>query len=264
MSFRRHRLLAARPACCSAHYSCPPRPWGRGWLRTFSTNRPGRLSGRGSGRLSRAARGSRRPGSRTGQFSLTLLTILLAHEMGHYLACVRYGLDASLPYFMPFPSLIGTLGAFIRIRSPIYSRRVLFDVGIAGPLAGFAAGAAGGGHRHCRFQGGPGHRGARRPDLRHAAACSGFWSACSSRRVRRRHLASPRGASRLGRRVRHGLEPAADRAARRRAHPVRVLRRPAPAALEALCRWRWCRWASSTGHGCSGPWFCSSLGCGIR
>jgi membrane-associated protease RseP (regulator of RpoE activity) len=72
------------------------------------------------------------------QFSLTLMTILLAHEMGHYLACSHYGLDASLPYFMPFPSLIGTLGAFIRIRSPIYFRRVLFDVGIAGPLAGFA------------------------------------------------------------------------------------------------------------------------------
>jgi membrane-associated protease RseP (regulator of RpoE activity) len=71
-------------------------------------------------------------------YSATLLLILLAHEMGHYLACRRYALDASLPYFMPFPSLIGTLGAFIRIRSPIYSRRVLFDVGIAGPLAGFA------------------------------------------------------------------------------------------------------------------------------
>lgn len=71
-------------------------------------------------------------------FSLTLLAILMAHEMGHFFACMRYGLDASLPYFMPFPSLIGTLGAFIRIRSPIYSRRVLFDVGIAGPLAGFA------------------------------------------------------------------------------------------------------------------------------
>ncbi|MFB3776562.1 MAG: site-2 protease family protein [Bryobacteraceae bacterium] len=71
-------------------------------------------------------------------FSITLLAILLAHEMGHFTACMRYGLDASLPYFMPFPSIIGTLGAFIRIRSPIYSRRVLFDVGIAGPLAGFA------------------------------------------------------------------------------------------------------------------------------
>ena len=70
-------------------------------------------------------------------FSFTLLTILLAHEFGHYLACVHYGVDASLPYFLPAPTLIGTFGAFIRIRSPIYSRRALFDIGIAGPIAGF-------------------------------------------------------------------------------------------------------------------------------
>lgn len=70
-------------------------------------------------------------------FSLTLLAILLAHEMGHYFACVYYRVDASLPYFLPGPTVIGTLGAFIRIRSPIYSRRVLFDIGIAGPIAGF-------------------------------------------------------------------------------------------------------------------------------
>jgi len=71
-------------------------------------------------------------------FALTLLTILLAHEMGHYLTCMYYGIDASLPYFLPAPTLIGTLGAFIRIRSAIYSKKHLFDVGIAGPLAGFA------------------------------------------------------------------------------------------------------------------------------
>lgn len=71
-------------------------------------------------------------------FSITLLLILLAHEMGHYVTCLRYGIDASLPYFIPAPTLIGTFGAFIRIRSPIYTRRALFDVGIAGPLAGFA------------------------------------------------------------------------------------------------------------------------------
>ena len=71
-------------------------------------------------------------------FSLPLMTILLAHEMGHYFACRYYGIDASLPYFLPAPTPIGTLGAFIRIRSPIYTRRALFDVGIAGPLAGFA------------------------------------------------------------------------------------------------------------------------------
>ncbi|MGA3027696.1 MAG: site-2 protease family protein [Bryobacteraceae bacterium] len=70
-------------------------------------------------------------------YSLTLLCILFAHEMGHYLACRRYGIDATLPYFLPFPSMLGTLGAFIRIRSPIYTRRALFDVGVAGPIAGF-------------------------------------------------------------------------------------------------------------------------------
>lgn len=71
-------------------------------------------------------------------FSLTLLTILMAHEMGHYLACVYYGLDATLPYFLPSPMPVsGTLGAFIRIRSAIRDRKILFDVGVAGPLAGF-------------------------------------------------------------------------------------------------------------------------------
>ncbi len=72
-------------------------------------------------------------------FSLTLLTILMAHELGHYLACIYYRVDATLPFFLPAPTPVtGTLGAFIRIRSPIYSKRVLFDIGIAGPLAGFA------------------------------------------------------------------------------------------------------------------------------
>ena len=69
-------------------------------------------------------------------FSLTLLSILLAHELGHYLAALYHRVDASLPYFMPSPFL-GTFGAFIRVRSPIYSKRVLFDIGISGPLAGF-------------------------------------------------------------------------------------------------------------------------------
>lgn len=70
-------------------------------------------------------------------FSLTLMTILMAHEMGHYVACHYYRINATLPFFLPAPTLIGTLGAFIRIRSPIYTRKALFDVGIAGPLAGF-------------------------------------------------------------------------------------------------------------------------------
>jgi Zn-dependent protease len=71
-------------------------------------------------------------------FSLTLMLILLAHEMGHYLYCMKYRVSATLPFFIPFPTLIGTLGAFIRIRSPLRSRSILFDIGIAGPIAGFA------------------------------------------------------------------------------------------------------------------------------
>ena len=70
-------------------------------------------------------------------FSLTLLTILLAHEFGHFLTCMHYGIDASLPYFLPAPVLTGTFGAFIRIRAPIYFKRMLFDVAVGGPLAGF-------------------------------------------------------------------------------------------------------------------------------
>ncbi len=70
-------------------------------------------------------------------FSLTLLTILFTHEMGHYIFCLRYGVYATLPFFIPAPTLIGTMGAFIRIKSPIRSRTELFDIGIAGPIAGF-------------------------------------------------------------------------------------------------------------------------------
>lgn len=69
-------------------------------------------------------------------FSLTLLAILMAHELGHYVAAVYHRVDSSLPYFLPSPFL-GTFGAFIRVRSPIYSKRVLFDIGVAGPIAGF-------------------------------------------------------------------------------------------------------------------------------
>lgn len=72
-------------------------------------------------------------------FSLTLIGILLAHEFGHFLAARYYHVNVTLPFFLPAPTLIGTLGAFIRIRSVIVSKRILFDIGVAGPLAGFAA-----------------------------------------------------------------------------------------------------------------------------
>lgn len=70
-------------------------------------------------------------------YSVVLLVILLGHEFGHYLACRRYRIDATLPYFVPAPTLIGTLGAFIKIKSPITRKHQLFDIGAAGPLASF-------------------------------------------------------------------------------------------------------------------------------
>jgi membrane-associated protease RseP (regulator of RpoE activity) len=70
-------------------------------------------------------------------YSFSLLTILLGHELGHYLSCRRYGIEATLPYFIPAPTLIGTLGAFIRIKSPFTKREELFDVGANGPVVGF-------------------------------------------------------------------------------------------------------------------------------
>jgi len=71
-------------------------------------------------------------------YSASLILILGAHEMGHYVMCRAYGIDATLPFFIPGPPLIGTFGAVIRIRAPFTDRRALFDIGVAGPLAGFA------------------------------------------------------------------------------------------------------------------------------
>jgi membrane-associated protease RseP (regulator of RpoE activity) len=75
-------------------------------------------------------------------YAVTVIAILGAHELGHYFTCRYYGVDASLPYFLPNPlpppiGLFGTLGAVIRIREPIPSKPILFDIGFAGPIAGF-------------------------------------------------------------------------------------------------------------------------------
>ncbi|HKA33510.1 MAG TPA: site-2 protease family protein [Candidatus Binatia bacterium] len=69
-------------------------------------------------------------------FSCTLMTILLAHEMGHYLMSRRYRVEATLPFFIPGPSIIGTFGAVIKMQSRMPDRKSLFDIGAAGPIAG--------------------------------------------------------------------------------------------------------------------------------
>jgi len=70
-------------------------------------------------------------------FSFSLIAILGIHEMGHYLASKRHGVRATLPFFIPFPTIIGTMGAVIRIKSAIPNRKSLFDIGFSGPAAGF-------------------------------------------------------------------------------------------------------------------------------
>lgn len=72
-------------------------------------------------------------------FALSLLLILGVHESAHYLTSRRYGLRVTLPFFIPAPTIIGTMGAVIKIKSPIMDRRALLDIGVSGPLAGFAA-----------------------------------------------------------------------------------------------------------------------------
>ena len=70
-------------------------------------------------------------------FSLTLMLILLSHELSHYFTSRWHGVKATLPYFIPAPTIIGTFGAFIRMKSPIVTRRALIDIGASGPIAGF-------------------------------------------------------------------------------------------------------------------------------
>jgi membrane-associated protease RseP (regulator of RpoE activity) len=71
-------------------------------------------------------------------YSAAIMTILLAHEMGHYVVSRRYGVTATLPYFIPFPfSPFGTFGAVIKMRGVIADKKALFDIGVAGPLSGF-------------------------------------------------------------------------------------------------------------------------------
>ena len=145
-------------------------------------------------------------------FSLTLLTILMAHEMGHYLACVWYGVDATLPFFLPSPVPgTGTFGAFIRIRSHIPTKRVLFDIGVAGPLAGFVflAPALFIGLAYSRVLPGIGGSGGMATG-RAAAAVAGA-KTDFSRRTLGGYLPASHGARRLGRHAGHGYQPAARR-----------------------------------------------------
>src|SRR5881396_1754148 len=147
------------------------------------------------------------------RFSVPLLAILLCHELGHYLAAGRYHLDVSPPYFIPVPFVpwsIGTMGAFIRLRTLVSDRRQLLDVGIAGPIAGLVVAIPvlwlGLRLSHAL----PGHG----PDAGMLVA---------------RDLARPDGVRRLAGDRRDHVQSPADLAARRRARPLRGVAAVAPA-----------------------------------
>ncbi len=72
-------------------------------------------------------------------YSISLMGVLFVHEMGHFITSRYYGVRVTFPYFIPAPNLIGTFGAFIKMKSPIPNRRILFDIGFAGHFSGFIA-----------------------------------------------------------------------------------------------------------------------------
>ena len=155
-------------------------------------------------------------------YSVTILAILGCHELGHYFACRYYDVDASLPFFLPVPFILtGTLGAFIRIREPIPSKRQLFDIGIAGPIAGFVDRRARALHRRGDVARRAGARRLLGMRSGRAAALQAGGEAPVGHDARRL-LAEPApdGVRRLVRPARDGAQPVPRRTAGRRPHLV--------------------------------------------
>ncbi len=166
-------------------------------------------------------------------FSFTLLGILLAHELGHYFTCRKYGIDVTYPYFIPAPTILGTFGAFIRIRSPIPTRRALFDVGLSGPVVGFifAVPALIFAIANSKIVPGLAASSPQRAALRKSAAgLLAHFDAASAHAARRSPSASGR-PRRVGRPVRHSSEFAPSLATRRRPHPLLPNQPPPPPHL---------------------------------
>jgi membrane-associated protease RseP (regulator of RpoE activity) len=111
---------------------------GLGWAASFLSFEASGASGTGFVDAAGRALSDPRLFPLSALYAFALMTILVGHELGHYLTCRHYGIRATLPFFLPGPPFLGTFGAFIRIKSPIPFRRQIFDVGANGPLTGFA------------------------------------------------------------------------------------------------------------------------------
>lgn len=110
---------------------------GLGWSASYLFFEAGAASGANPVAEAARALGDPRVFPLSSLYAAVLMTILVGHELGHYLTCRRYGIRATLPFFIPGPPFIGTFGAFIRIKSPINFKRQLFDIGANGPFVGF-------------------------------------------------------------------------------------------------------------------------------
>ena len=176
------------------------------------------------------------------QLSLPTLLILLCHELGHYLACRHYRYPVSPPYFLPAPFGLGTLGAFIRIGAPVRSKRELFDIGAAGPLAGFVAllpflvwGIAA--SKPVPLP--PPPAGIAEMILLVPGQSLGMqlvaWLAARPAARRLHPRSAPVRPGRLGRAAGHRAQPAAAGAARRRSHPLLAGGPPAPGPGHRRC-----------------------------
>ena len=187
----------------------------------------------GSRRRRTPIRRRRRSGSAAWSSACPVLAILGAHEWGHYAACRYYDVDATLPWFLPAPlPLTGTLGAFIRLREPIPHARALFDIAVAGPLAGFVvavpllvAGVAARGWCRC-----PPTAAAWCSAIRCCSSWSSgsLWGAIPDDQALYVH---PMGAGRVVRPAGDRAEPLSVRAARWRPHQLRGPRRSCPLAV---------------------------------
>ena len=171
-------------------------------------------------------------------FSIPLMAILLAHEMGHYLTARRHGVDTSLPYFIPAPPalfLIGTFGAFIRMRQMPRTRRVMFDIGAAGPWAGAIVAIPAVIIGLLMSDVSPLDKGAGGLELGNSLLFDGLVAAGAARRSVDRDgaSASDRDGG-MGRTLRHDDQLAASRPARRRTRGLRAVPAPSSHYLDAV------------------------------
>jgi TrmH family RNA methyltransferase len=154
-------------------------------------------------------------------FAGTLMTILLCHELSHYIASKKHHTHATLPYFIPAPSLIGTFGAFIKMKSPIVTRKALIDIGASGPISGFVEGHS---YTACHYR--------LAEPWRFSFVLFSHESSVGKHPGQIRYPSPPRCLCRMDRSFCHFIEPYSYRPARRRPYRICYFRREAQVYID--------------------------------